>query len=586
MASCSDSPETRFTMRLRLDPARDIDAALLRYRSLFWVIALFSGVINLLTVVPAIYMMQVFDRVMASRNEMTLLLLTLLALGLFILSSLVEWIRGQVMIKMSVGIDLDLGERLFGVAFQKSLKEHNANPAQVLSDLNALRQFLTGSALISLLDLPWMPIFLIVTGLLHPWLGLFTLLGALILFGLAIWNEHATRQGLDEANQISVHSSKYVNSTLQNAEVIQAMGMLGNLQKRWAALQQRLIGAQTSASDKAARISTITRLVRTAWQSLAMGVAMLLILEGQITGGVMMAAGFLISKAMLPAEQAISSWKQLDSAKASYKRLCQLLDEFPRKVERMSLPAPTGAVRIERLVVNPPNSKRPAVNGIDLALNKGEVLAVIGPSASGKSSLARAMVGVWAPAYGSVRLDGAEIGQWDAEVLGPHLGYLPQDIELFDGTVAENIARFGQADSARVIEAATLAGIHDMILRFPQGYDTPLGPGGLGLSGGQKQRIGLARALYGKPALVVLDEPNSNLDDAGEAALVAAIDALRKHGSTVVLVTHRPNVLAVVDKLLVLQDGTQKMFGPRDQVLKALFPPATPASASPSAQTS
>ncbi|MBV7561283.1 type I secretion system permease/ATPase [Pseudomonas sp. sia0905] len=572
-------------MRLRLDPRRDIDAALLRYRNLFWVIALFSGVINLLTVVPALYMMQVFDRVMASRNETTLLLLTVLALGLFLLSALVEWVRGQVMIKMSVGIDLDLGERLFGVAFQKSLKEHNANPAQVLSDLNAVRQFLTGSAAIALLDLPWMPIFLIVTGMLHPWLGLFTLLGALILFALAMWNEHATRKGMDEANQISVNSAKYVNSTLQNAEVIQAMGMLGNLQRRWAAMQRRLIGAQTTASDKAAKISTITRLVRTAWQSLAMGLAMLLILEGQISGGVMMAAGFLISKAMLPAEQAIGSWRQLDGAKASYRRLCQLLEEFPRQVDRMSLPTPTGAIRIERLMVTPPGSKRPAVNGIDLALNKAEVLAVIGPSASGKSTLARAMVGVWPASHGSVRLDGAEINQWDSEALGPHLGYLPQDIELFDGTVADNIARFGEVDSNQVIEAATLAGIHQMVLRFPQGYDTQLGPGGLGLSGGQKQRIGLARALYGKPALIVLDEPNSNLDDAGESALVTAIDALRKHGSTVVLVTHRPNVLAVVDKLLVLQDGTQKMFGPRDQVLKALLP-ASATTSSAEAQTS
>lgn len=573
-------------MRLSLDPARDIDAALLRYRSLFWVITLFSGVINLLTVVPAIYMMQVFDRVMASRNETTLLVLTVLALGLFVLSSVVEWIRGQVMIKMSVGIDLDLGERLFGAAFQKSLKEHNANPAQVMSDLNALRQFLTGPSLIALLDLPWMPIFLIVTALLHPWLGLFTLIGALILFALAIWNENATREGLEEANQISVHSANYVNSTLQNAEVIQAMGMLGSLQKRWSTLQKRLISAQTTASDKAAHISTITRLVRTAWQSLAMGLAMLLILEGQITAGVMMAAGFLISKAMLPAEQAIGSWKQFDNAKASYKRLCLLLEEFPRKPERMNLPNPSGAIRIERLVIVPPGGKRPALNGIDMQLNKGEVLAIIGPSASGKSSLARAMVGVWAPSHGSVRLDGAEIGQWDPEALGPHIGYLPQDIELFDGTVAENISRFGATDSTRVIEAATLAGIHQMVLRFPQGYDTPLGPGGLGLSGGQKQRIALARALYGNPALLVLDEPNSNLDDAGEAALVAAIDALRKHGSTVVLVTHRPNVLAVVDKLMVLQDGTQKMFGPRDQVLKALLPSPPPAAPATSHQAS
>jgi len=567
-------------MRLRLDPARDIDAALLRYRKLFWVIALFSGVINLLAVVPAIYMMQVFDRVMSSRNEMTLLLLTLMALGLFLLSSMVEWIRGQVMIRMSEGIDQDLGERIFGVAFQKSLKEHNANPAQVMSDLNALRQFVTGSALIALLDLPWMPIFLIVTGLLHPWLGLFTLLGAVILFALAIWNEHATRKGLDEANQMSVQASRYVNSTLQNAEVIQAMGMLGNMQRRWTAMQQKLIAAQAGASDKGAAISTVTRLVRTAWQSLAMAVAMLLILEGQITGGVMMAAGFLIGKAMLPAEQAISSWKQLDGAKASYQRLCELLEEFPRPAPKMPLPAPTGALRIERLVVTPPGSNKPVINGIDLTLNKGEVLAIIGPSASGKSSLARAMVGVWPSTHGSVRLDGAEISQWSREALGPYLGYLPQDIELFAGTVAENIARFAEVDSAKVIEAATLAGIHAMILRFPHGYDTQLGPGGMGLSGGQKQRIGLARALYGQPPLIVLDEPNSNLDDAGEAALVAAIGQLRQAGSTVVLVTHRPSVLAVIDKLLVLQDGNQRMFGPRDQVLKALLPASQQASAS------
>ncbi len=574
-------------MRLRLDPTRDIDAALLRYRKLFWVIALFSGVINLLAVVPAIYMMQVFDRVMSSRNEMTLLLLTIMALGLFLLSSMVEWIRGQVMIRMSEGIDQDLGERIFGVAFQKSLKEHNANPAQVMSDLNALRQFVTGSSLISLLDLPWMPIFLIVTGLLHPWLGLFTLLGAVILFVLAIWNEHATRKGLDEANQMSVQASRYVNSTLQNAEVIQAMGMLGNMQRRWAAMQQKLIAAQAGASDKGAAISTVTRLVRTAWQSLAMAVAMLLILEGEISGGVMMAAGFLIGKAMLPAEQAISSWKQLDGAKASYRRLCELLEEFPRPTPKMPLPAPTGALRIERLVVTPPGSNKPVVNGIDLALNKGEVLAIIGPSASGKSSLARAMVGVWPTSHGSVRLDGAEIGQWSRETLGPYLGYLPQDIELFAGTVAENIARFAEVDSAKVIEAATLAGIHAMILRFPHGYDTQLGPGGMGLSGGQKQRIGLARALYGQPALIVLDEPNSNLDDVGEAALVAAIGQLRQAGSTVVLVTHRPSVLAVIDKLLVLQDGNQRMFGPRDQVLKALLPAGqqTPAGAATSQPT-
>ena len=559
-------------MRLRLDPARDIDAALLRYRNLFWVIALFSGVINLLTIAPAIYAMQVFDRVMNSRNETTLLVLTILIIGLLMFSSLVEWVRGQVMIKMSAGIDLDLGERLFGVAFQKSLKEQNANPAQVLSDLTSLRQFVTGSAMIAILDLPWMPIFLLAIWLLHPWLGMFTLLGAVIMFSLAIWNEHASRKGLAEANQISVMSAKYVNSTLQNSEVIQAMGMLRNMQQRWSAQQERLINAQGSASDKSAAITAITRLIRTAWQSLAMGLAMLLILDDQISGGVMMAVGFLIGKAMQPAEQAITSWKQLDGAKASYQRLSELLDEFPKKMDRMELPPPTGAMRIERLMVTPPGSKQAVLNGIDIALNKGEVLAVIGPSASGKSSLARAMVGVWPAAHGCVRLDGAEIGQWARETIGPHIGYLPQDIELFAGSVAENIARFGEVNSEHVITAATQAGIHQMILRFTNGYDTQLGPGGIGLSGGQRQRIALARALYGRPALVILDEPNSNLDDAGEAALVNAIGELRTNGTTVVLITHRPSVLAVVDKLLVLQDGTQKLFGPRDQVLKALLP--------------
>lgn len=573
-------------MRLRLDPTRDIDAALLRYRNLFWVVALFSGVINLLTIVPAIYAMQVFDRVMSSRNETTLLVLTILVLGLFMLSSSIEWVRGQVMIKMSTGIDLDLGERLFGVAFQKSLKEQNANPAQVLSDLTALRQFVTGSALIAILDLPWMPIFLIATWLLHPFLGMFTLLGAVIMFGLAIWNEHATRKGLAEANQISVMSAKYVNSTLQNSEVIQAMGMLGNLQQRWSTQQKRLITAQATASDKSSAISSITRFIRTAWQSLAMGLAMLLILDNQISGGVMMAVGFLISKAMQPAEQAISSWKQLDNVKASYERLCVLLDEFPKQAERMALPAPTGALRIERLIVTPPGSKQPVLNSVDITLSKGEVLAVIGPSASGKSSLARAMVGVWPAAHGSVRLDGAEINQWAREAIGPHIGYLPQDIELFAGSVAENIARFGEVNSELVITAATQAGIHPMILRFANGYDTQLGPGGIGLSGGQRQRIGLARALYGMPALVVLDEPNSNLDDAGEAALVTAIGEMRNHGTTVILITHRPSVLAVVDKLLVLQDGTQKLFGPRDQVLKALIPAAQSNTATASIQKS
>jgi len=561
-------------MRLILDPKRDIDAALLGYRRLFGTLALFSGVINLLMLVPSIYMMQVFDRVLTSRNETTLLMLTLILLGLYLLSSTLEWVRGQVMIRMSAGIDAQLGERVFGAAFERSLKEHSANPAQVLSDLTTIRQFITGQGLIALFDAPWLPIYLIVAFLFHPWLGLFTVLGAVILVMLAIWNELATRKSLGEANQLAVISANYVNSTLQNAEVIQAMGMLNVLRRRWFGLQQRIISAQAEASDRSARISSMTRFVRMTWQSLSLGLGAMLVLENEISAGVMIAVSVLLGRAMAPVELVIGSWKQMGSAKNSYQRLSRLLEEFPKPQPRMALPAPTGAVRIDQLVVIPPGSKQPAVNGVTVALAKGEVLAVIGPSASGKSSLARAMVGIWPASRGSVRLDGAEVGQWSREMLGPHLGYLPQDIELFDGTIAENIARFGEMDSNKVIEAARLAGIHEMVLHFPRGYDTPLGVGGLGLSGGQKQRIGLARALYGQPALVVLDEPNSNLDEAGEAALVRAVGTLKAAGSTVVLVTHRPSILGVVDKLLFLKEGVQQLFGPRDQVLKALLPPS------------
>ncbi|MGE8323267.1 MAG: type I secretion system permease/ATPase [Pseudomonas sp.] len=561
-------------MRFFLDPQRDIDAALLCYRRLFGVLALFSGVINLLMLVPSIYMMQVFDRVLTSRNETTLLMLSLILLGFFALGCGLEWVRGQVMIKMSAGLDNHLGERVFDAAFERSLRERSANPAQVLSDLNSLRQFVTGPALIALFDAPWLPIYLIATFLFHPWLGVFTVIGSLILAALAVWNELATRKSMSEANRLSVLSSSYVNSTLQNAEVIQAMGMLTPLRRRWFNMQQRVISAQGEASDRSARIAALSRFVRMTWQSLALGLGAILVIENQISAGVMIAVSVLLGRAMAPAEALIGSWKQMGNAKSSYERLNRLLSEFPKAAPGMPLPPPSGALSIERLVITPPGMQKPVVNGVTLSLAKGEVLAIIGPSASGKSSLARAMVGIWAAKQGSVRLDSAEIGQWPAEALGPWLGYLPQDIELFDGTIAENIARFGEVDADKVIAAAQLAGINEMILHFPKGYDTLLGAGGLGLSGGQKQRIGLARAMYGQPALVVLDEPNSNLDDAGELALVQAVRKLKAEGRTVVLVTHRPSILNAVDKLLFLKEGVQTLYGPRDQVLKTLMPPA------------
>ena len=565
-------------MKHVFDPKREIDAALLSYRQVFGTLALFSGIINLLMLAPSIYMLQVFDRVLTSRNETTLLMLSLIILGVFLFSGALEWIRGQVMVRMSAGFDERLGERAFTAAFERNLRERSANPSQVLNDLSTLRQFITGPGVIAFLDAPWLPIYLVVCFLFHFWLGVFALVGSLLLIGLAIWNEYATRWYLAEANQLTISTASYINNTLQNAEVIHALGMLEVLRGRWSGLQHRVLAAQAVASARGLAISGATRFIRISWQSLSLGLGAYLVLENQISSGGMIAVSILLGRAMAPVELAIGSWKQFDGAKSSYRRLNDLLAAYPARRQPMSLPAPTGAVRLDNLVVTPPGAEAPAVNGVNIALGKGEVIAVIGPSASGKSSLVRALVGIWPARQGSVRFDEAEITQWSRAELGPHVGYLPQDVELFDGTVAENIARFGEIDSEGVIEAARMAGIHEMVLHFPQGYETLLGTGAFKLSGGQKQRIGLARALYGRPGVVALDEPNSNLDEAGELALLAAIRSLKAAGSTVVLVTHRSNVLAVVDKMLLLKEGRQHLYGSREQVLKALTA-ALPASA-------
>jgi ATP-binding cassette, subfamily C, bacterial exporter for protease/lipase len=553
-----------------LDPRREIDAALLGYRRLFGFLAMFGCVIHLLMMVPPLYMMQVYDRVLTSRNETTLAMLTLIVIGLFVLSSALEWIRGQIMVRMSTDLDLRLGDRVFGAAFERSLREHSGNPAQVLSDLASVRQFVTGPGLIVLFDAPWLPFYLIGAFLFQIWLGVFTLLGILILLGLAVWNELATRRGMDEANRLSLAASSYVNSSLRNAEVIQAMGMLGDLRARWSTLQQRIVESQAGASDRGAQIQALTRFVRATWQSLSLGLGALLVLEGQISPGIMIGVSFLLGRAMAPVEQIIGSWKHLDHARAAYQRLSRLLEEHPREAQHMPLPAPRGLLSLEQLSVVPPGSTRPAVQNLSLILTPGEALAVVGPSASGKSSLGRAIVGIWPASQGCVRIDQADIAHWSRQALGPHIGYLPQDVELFNGTVAENIARFAQVDAPSVIEAAQLAGIHDMILHFPDGYDTRLGAGGLGLSGGQRQRIGLARALYRRPALIVLDEPDASLDEAGEHALLRALAGIKAAGSTVLLITHRVSMLAVADKLLFLKNGVAQVYGPKEQVMRSI----------------
>lgn len=557
-------------MRFLSSQNNEILSSLLAYKRSFATLALFSGVINLLMLLPSIYMMQVYDRVLSSRSEMTLMMLTIITLGLYLLMSLLEWVRSMILIRVSAGLDVALSQRVFTASFERNLRESTSNAAQMLADLATIRQFVTGNGLFAFFDVPWLPIYLFVAFLFHPTLGFFTLAGILLLLGLAFWNEISTRKQLSEANQLAASAGNYANNTLQNAEVIESMGMLNNLQKRWYVLQQKIIVLQADASDRNGRIGALTRFIRISWQSMALGVGAILVIENQITGGMMIACSIVLGRAMAPVEQAIGTWKQLAGVRSSYTRLHKLLQEYPARSLPMDLLAPEGALMVEHVSIAPPGTKQFSLRNVTFNLAPGEILGVIGPSASGKSTLARALVGVWRPQQGTVRIDNADIQQWSRDRLGMHMGYLPQDIELFNGSVAENIARFNDVDSEQVIAAAKLAGVHEMILHLPKGYDTSLGAGGFGLSGGQKQRIGLARAVYGMPALIVLDEPNSNLDDQGEAALVSAILALKAAKSTVVLITHRPSIVASVDKLLLLKDGIPQLFGPRDHVLQSI----------------
>jgi len=543
---------------------------LFRLRRSFYALAAFSGVINVMMLTPAIYMLQVYDRALVSRNVTTLGMLTLLVVGLFLLMSALEMTRTRVLIRVGNCLDMALNRRIFSAAFERNLSRAGGNPAQALQDLAQVRQFLTGNGLFAFFDAPWTPIYLVVCYLIHPWLGLVTTIGSLTLVGLAYLTEKATQKPLAEANQASMSSASYANNNLRNAEVIEAMGMLPSIGKRWYQGHLRILQMQTLASDRAALISSTGRFVRITLQSVILGTGALLAIEGKITPGMMIACSILTGRALGPVEQVIASWKQLLGCRLAWGRLNDLLQDYPQRPPSMSLQRPMGMLAVENVIAGAPGTPTSIVRGVSFSLVPGESLGIIGPSASGTSTLARLLVGVWPAQAGKVRLDGADIFTWNKAELGPWLGYLPQDVELFEGTIAENIARFAEVDSDAVIRAARSSGVHDMILRFPQGYDTRLAADGTPLSGGQKQRIALARALYGEPNLVVLDEPNANLDDVGEKALVDALAELKARGATVILISHRPNVLCAVDKILMLRDGAVHMLGSRDEVFAAL----------------
>ncbi len=557
-------------MRLFPEKKSELDEALWSMRRIFLLAGVFSFFINALMLVPSLYMMQVYDRVLNSRNEMTLLMISIITIGLYGLLGGLEWVRSQLLVRASLQLDEKLNHRVFNATFEATLRGSGGNPGQAINDLNNLRQFLTGNGLFAFFDAPWAPIFLIVITLLHPWLGLFSLVGGLVLIGLTWLTEKTTQKPLAEANLAAMQASNFAGNNLKNSEVIEAMGMLPAVRERWSVKHQASLAYQQMASNRAGAIGATTRFVRVTQQSLALGLGALLVIDGSLSPGGMIAASVLMGRLLAPIEQAIGSWKNFVAVRSAYERLQKLLLLIPAHEAQMSLPRPKGVVKIEALTVTAPNSQTMILKGINASINAGEVVGVIGPSASGKSTLARLLVGVWPAASGKIRLDDADLFAWDKSEIGQYIGYLPQDVELFEGTVAENIARFSEIDADKVVRAAQRTGVHEMILRLPQGYETQIGLAGSFLSGGQRQRIALARAIYGDPVLVVLDEPNSNLDDVGEQALVCAVQELKSLGSTVIVITHRTNIVGVVDKLMVLRDGTLQLYGPRNDVLSAL----------------
>ncbi len=551
-------------------PQNELAQVILSFKSAFKTVGVFSAIINLMMLIPSLYMLQVYDRVLSSRNEMTLLMLTIMIVVAFIIMGALEFVRSFVLIRIASQLDMKLNKRVYTAAFEQNLKRAGGNAGQALQDLTTIRQFLSGNALFAFFDAPWFPIYLIIIFLVHPSLGIFALCGTFIHMGLAIWNEKATKKPLAEANSMAVNANNLATNNLRNAEVIEAMGMLPNFTKRWYSLHTRFLNLQAEASEKAGMITATTKFVRVTLQSLILGFAALLVLDGQITSGMMIVCSVLMGRVLNPVEQLIGVWRGWSSTKSAYNRLNDLLTANPQRAVGMALPKPIGMLSLEAITALPPGSNRAAISNLSFGISPGDVLGIVGPSGAGKSTLARVLVGIWPAAMGKVRLDNVDVFQWNKEELGPHIGYLPQDIELFSGTVSENIARFGEIDAEKVVQAAKRTGVHEMILFLPSGYDTILGDGGAGLSGGQKQRLGLARAMYDDPSFIVLDEPNSNLDEVGEAALIAAIQDLRQRGKTIIMITHRISTIAVTNKLLVLKDGVAQMFGLTNIVLENL----------------
>lgn len=550
---------------------------------LLWAV-LFTTVASLLSLAPIGYMRDVYGPVLDARSEHTLLMVTLILVGALLMAAFIEWARARMLAAASIRFAESLSPRVFDATFRANL--YRSPGARVaLGDLRMLRNFITSPSFVALLDAPMGLLFIFLVFMIHPVMGFMSLLGALIVFVLGLLAERQVRPLVNEAQRYSNAAQAFAADSGRNAQVIEAMGMLGAVRQRWLDMQNRFLRDQARASEAQSVGSAASKVVMLAQGSLILGVGVFLSIIGVLppqAGAYLIIAKLLGAKAIQPLMQVIQSWKQIVAARDSWERLGEFLQRMPERERRMSLPPPSGHLSLENVAVRAPGTKQTILVDVSLTLKAGRVLAVVGPSGSGKSSLARVLIGIWAPVVGSVRLDGADVASWDKADLGVHIGYLPQDVELFDGTIAENIARFGEVDMEQVRRAATLAGLDPILADLPAGLDTDIGDDGCILSGGQRQRVGLARALYGDPRLVVLDEPNSSLDERGEADLVNAIADLKRRGCTVVVITHRRSVLPVVDQMLVLNEGRPRLYGPRDKVLAELMGrPAQPAAAAP-----
>jgi PrtD family type I secretion system ABC transporter len=534
----------------------------------------FSFFINLLALVSPIYMLQVYDRVLSSRNVATLVVLTLICLFLYAIYGVLEALRTQVLVRAGLKFDATARDPIFSVVLKSTLSRRGSG-AQAFRDMDTVREFMTNS-LIAFCDAPWTPVFIIVSWMLHPYFGILAIISCFIIFGLAVMNDRATKNPIQLATMASIAAQNDATSTLRNAEVMKAMGMWGGLQARWRVRRDEQVAWQAAASDSGGAVMSGIKVFRNVVQTLILGGGAYLAIEGKISPGSMIAGSILVGRALAPIEGAIGQWKQLLGARGSWDRLQVMLREEAQDVEHMPLPDPRGLLSAEAASILPPGAQVPTMKQASFRVEPGACIGIVGPSGAGKSSLLRGIVGVWPCSSGVIRLDGYDIKQWDPERLGKHIGYLPQDIELFSGTVAQNIARFQEYESQDVIDAAALAGVHEMVQGLPQGYDTPIGDGGASLSGGQRQRLALARAVYRQPALLVLDEPNASLDQVGEMALMEAMARLKGAKRTVIFASHKISMLNAADYIMVITQGVISDFGERDAMLAKLTGAAPP----------